>query len=225
LRDLGEYAGSCGRKIRRGRLFRGDDLHHATDSDLQRLAQIPLHTIIDFRDEQEKIMAPDRLPDNVRNYHGIEVKVGNILDIMNVEDGDASKLMVDVNISLSRDFQKEYREFFRIAADDTTGTLFFHCSAGKDRTGFAAALLLSALGVEWEVIMADYRRSSHYIRPKYEAFIERNPILAPFLESHPKYLEAAFETINYEFGGIDNYLVSYLDADVEKLRYLYLEQI
>ena len=223
LRDLGGYTGVGGRAIKRGMLFRGDDLHNATQNDLVKLAKIPLQTIIDFRDEQEKISAPNRLPEGIRNYIGLEIKVGNILDIINVENGDSSVLMVNVNISLVRDFQKEFRKFLQIAANASTGALFFHCSAGKDRTGYAAALLLAALGVDQDVIMADYQLSAAYIRPKYEEFIQNNPILAPLLETQQKYLGAAFETISNEFGGIENYLTTHLNADVEKLRELYLE--
>ena len=223
LRDLGGYTGIDGRTVKSGVLFRGDDLHHATKKDLAKLAEIPLQTIIDFRDEQEKLSAPNQFPENVQNYIGLEIQVGNILDIINIEDDDSSELMVNVNISLVRDFQAVFRQFLHIAANASTGPLFFHCSAGKDRTGYAAALLLSALGVDREVIMTDYQLSAVYIRPKYEEFIQNNPILAPLLETRQKYLGAAFETINTEFGGVENYLAAHLNADVEKLRELYLE--
>lgn len=223
FRDLGGYTGVGGRAVKRGTLFRGDDLHHATKSDLAKLAGIPLQTIVDFRDEQEKLSAPNQFPESVQNYIGLEIQVGNLLDIINVENGDSSGLMVNVNISLVRDFQTEFGKFLQIAANASTGALFFHCSAGKDRTGFAAALLLAALGVDRDVIMADYQLSAVYIRPKYEEFIQRNPILAPLLETRQKYLGAAFETISKEFGGVENYLTEHLNADIEKLQELYLE--
>ncbi|MDD2480471.1 MAG: tyrosine-protein phosphatase, partial [Victivallaceae bacterium] len=78
LRDLGGYTGIGGRTVKSGVLFRGDDLHHATKKDLAKLAEIPLQTIIDFRDEQEKLSAPNQFPENVQNYIGLEIQVGNI---------------------------------------------------------------------------------------------------------------------------------------------------
>lgn len=73
--------------------------------------------------------------------------------------------------------QDTYREFFRIVSEERNTPLLFHCSAGKDRTGIAAALLLGALGVDREVIMEDYMLSAEYIKGKYDAIVQAHPDL------------------------------------------------
>lgn len=224
VRDLGGCPTSDGARVRRGKLFRGDDLHRATDRDLALFAAIPIQTVIDFRDAHEKRQAPDRLPPGKIRYVELPIEVGNILDVINLSGGrEAADLMVEVNVSLARHSQAVFRDFFRLVAEAEHAPLFFHCSAGKDRTGFAAALLLSALGVARETVIADYRISGDYIRPKYLDYMGQNPDLAPMVESRVDYLNAAFAVIEAEFGGVARYLAEQLDVDVAALRALYLD--
>lgn len=222
LRDLGGYPGAEGKRVKPRLLLRGDDLYPATPRDLEFLANLPLRTVVDFRDQTEKRTAPDRLPPGVERYAELPIEVGNILDIMNLARSTPAGLMTEVYVSLARDCTAVYREFMAIAADESAAPLLYHCTAGKDRTGFATALLLAALGTPRDIILADYRRSTDYIRPKYADYLAKNPDLTPLLECRVEYLAAAFDCLDREFGGLDAYLVTHLRADLPKLRRLYL---
>jgi len=132
-------------------------------------------------------------------------------------------LLVEGNKYFITHNQKQYREFFQILMEEENTPLLFHCSAGKDRTGLGAALFLSALGVNREVIYQDYLLTNECLKDKYAVLIESVPLLAPILEARLEYIQAAFDIIDSEYGGTESYLTHYLDADLEKMRSIYLE--
>ena len=99
----------------------------------------------------------------------------------------------------------------------------FHCTAGKDRTGFAAALVLLALGVPRETVLEDYLLTNRYRErfdrrvlrwvPLASLFRTRAEDMRPLLEARPEYLEAAFQVMEEEYGGVDGYLERGLGVD------------
>jgi protein tyrosine/serine phosphatase len=93
--------------------------------------------------------------------------------------------------------------------------LLFHCAAGKDRTGFATAMILHALGVNEELIMRDYLSSSGYLAGKY-------PSAKGIFSVQEKFLQSAMEQIRESYGSVNRYLRTALDVDVERMRSLYL---
>jgi protein-tyrosine phosphatase len=93
------------------------------------------------------------------------------------------------------------------------------CDAGKDRAGFAAAMFLSALGIDKETIIQDYLLSGIYVEEKYASYVN----LAPVFTVYREYIEAAFDTIDKEYGGIDSYLSNELGVDLELMRGIYVE--
>ena len=107
--------------------------------------------------------------------------------------------------------------------DSTRVPLLFHCSAGKDRTGTAAALILYALGVDEAIIMEDYLASNHYLGDKYAKELEQNPGLKPVLTVKREFLQAAIDRIKQDHGSVENFLVKVLHVDIPKFkaRYLY----
>ena len=113
--------------------------------------------------------------------------------------------------------QDVYKEFFSILSEKENAPLLFHCSAGKDRTGIAAALLLSALGVDRETVTEDYMLSAEHITKKYEFITREHPELKPLTTVRKEYLETAFRVIDEEFGGIERYLIDNLEVDLDKL--------
>jgi protein-tyrosine phosphatase len=138
---------------------------------------------------------------------------------------------------LPKQFRLQYRQMFdELLAGNAP--LAFNCSAGKDRTGVAAALILTALGVPRERVMDDYLLSNKHYKPKpMSAAAADDPtarlfgrlppdVIQVFMGVEPSYLDAAFSGMVDEFGSVDKYLEEGLDldaADREKLRRLYTE--
>jgi protein-tyrosine phosphatase len=128
--------------------------------------------------------------------------------------------------------KKEFRKLFLGLSDEKRLPGLFHCTTGKDRTGWAAAALLTLLGVPEDVVMQDYLRSNDYILPKYkkviDAFVEAGgdrEIPMALLGVRKEYLEAAFDEMKTKYGTIEKYFSEGLgiDADRQKaLRDLYL---
>ena len=105
----------------------------------------------------------------------------------------------------------------------------FHCTAGKDRTGFAAALILSALGASRDVVMKDYLlTNTHYQMPERTTVTLSQDVLNVLWRVQEGFLEAAFDAVDTEFGGVERYLKNQLGLDasrLQRLRELYLQKI
>jgi protein-tyrosine phosphatase len=100
--------------------------------------------------------------------------------------------------------------------------LLFHCSAGKDRTGLASALILHALGADRETVMEDYLASAEHLRKHYTPYLETKPYMVPYMTVREEYLLTALAEIE-KHGGLDRYISHELKADTEHLRDLYTE--
>jgi protein-tyrosine phosphatase len=223
VRDLGGYDAADHKTVKWGKVFRSGDLNQLTDEDLETLASIPLKTYIDFRDSAEIAAAPDKRPSSLVHEYLLPIETGSIIDMMKITAENASGLLVEGNKSFVRNNQDVYREFFRIMMDDDNAPLLFHCSAGKDRTGYGAALFLASLGVDRETIIQDYLLSAQYVKEKYAKEVEKYPVMEPLMTVKREYIEAAFEVIDKEYGGMENYLTKNLDVDLGKMKELYTE--
>lgn len=230
FRDLGGILTSDGRRVSWGKLFRADELTHLTESDTAYLDSIPIISVIDFRAENETKRAPDRLPPSVRFTYPIAITPGNLSNEgiqANLLHSDISKQMKQMNRLLVSDpaCLRAYKTFFAIAMHNLSVPIVFHCSAGKDRTGMAAALMLFALGVEENVVMEDYLSSKIYLADKYDAFIAKYPKAEPIFTVKPMYLKAAINQIIRDHGSILNFLTQTLNINIDKLRDLYLDSV
>ncbi len=223
VRDMGGYPAANGRTVKWGRVYRSGDLHKLTAADLELFNRLGIKTFVDFRDDAERNYAPDKHPACTQNVHEFPIRIGNLFDLLDIDENAAAVMLYHANKSFVRDFICEYSSFFKVLMDAESAPLLFHCSAGKDRAGFAAAMFLSSLGVDRETVIQDYILSEQNIRAKYAPEIEKYPMLAPLMESKRGYLESAFETIDNEFGGTEKYLTDTLGADLDKLRSLYLD--
>jgi protein-tyrosine phosphatase len=223
VRDLGGYTTQDGKTIKWRTVLRSGDLNHLTDSDLKYLAEIPLKTTIDFRDSAEIATAPDRESGTVINQLFLPIETGSVIDFHKITPELAPTLLVEGNKHFVIENQPQYREFFKVLLDEQAAPLLFHCSAGKDRAGFAAALFLSALGVERETIIEDYLLTNEGLKDKYAKDIEANPAMRPLMEARREYIQAAFDVIDQQYGGTENYLTKNLDVDLNKMKRLYSE--
>jgi protein-tyrosine phosphatase len=233
MRDLGGIVNKDGKSVVWGKVYRSGELGKLTDSDVKYLESMDIDNIIDFRFEEEFTESPDRLPEGV-NYISLPVEdslmhrsvMTKWLLSNNAEGFDT--LLIYWNKLFVTKFQNEYKEYFNILEEGKT--TLFHCTAGKDRAGLAAALFLYALDVDEETIMANYLKSNDYLKELNQKTVDyvnsmglNGELLWPVLLVKEEYLRAAINTIDSEYGGMDNYLKNILDVDVDKLKELYLE--
>ncbi|MDY0007305.1 MAG: tyrosine-protein phosphatase [Spongiibacteraceae bacterium] len=241
FRDLGGYPGAAGAVVRWGMLYRSGQLATLTDDDLGLMSSLALATICDFRREEEQRREPTRLPpESDIALVALPIDPGSMARLFEdaAGEGMGAQDMVSFMEAINREFVIQHREVYRRFFDAvlaSPGPLLFHCAAGKDRTGFAAALLLSALGVEWDVVLEDYMLTRDYLlvqaelsrlADKYGA--ASNPaLLTPVLEARASYLQSGREVMDQEFGGVTGYLRDGLgleQAEISELRGRYLSR-
>ncbi len=223
FRDLGGYSTAQGRKTRWGMVYRTDSLERLTEKDLSNLAERNIKSYIDFRTLAEKEKAPDKRVCTLQACFELETKSGNMIDLQSIKDGRGYDVMLEVNRNLVREDQPGYTKFFSILQDKKNAPLLFHCTAGKDRAGLAAALFLSSLGVPRETVFADFMLSAKYILGKYGAAMEKHPVLKPVLTVEPEYIEAAYNIIDAEYNGVESFLQKRLSVNLDLMREMYTE--
>lgn len=224
VRDMGGYKTSEGRLVKWGMVFRSGDLNKLTDNDLSYLANVGIKSIVDFRDEDEKEAAPDKLPSTHLQTYEFPISAGNVIDMSKItSEEEAAQALIDGNVFFVEECQEQYSNFFAELMREENPPLLFHCSAGKDRVGLASALFLASLGVDKETIIEDYLLSAEYVREKYKDLVEAMPILGPVFTVKKEYIEAAFQTIDAKYGGIEKFLSENLKVDLSLMKSMYTE--
>lgn len=223
VRDLGGFAAEDGGTVRKGLLFRSDELSGLTEADWSRIGSLGIKTIVDFRAKAEIARAKNGRPRQMRTLElGIDCGDSRAI-LLAIGNGNGSQAMKNVNRSLVRDYSQIFKEFFSLISDKGNLPLLFHCTAGKDRTGFAAAMFLSALGVSREDIFRDYMLSASGVNKKFSAALLAMPELAPVIAVRADYLLTAFEEIEASFGSLKDYLTIRLEVDLDKMRDIFVE--
>ena len=223
FRDMGGYPTTNGRKVKYGLVYRSDDLNALTENDKRTLEGLKIKSIVDFRSKAEIKKAPDKKLKTVKNVYDLSIEPGNLSTISfeSLTKEEAEQMMIDINKYFVVNAQEQYRTFFEIMSDKNDLPVLFHCTAGKDRTGFAGALFLSALGVDRETIYNEYLLSAQYIKHKYKDSAKEMPNLAALYTVRRAYLEAAFNEIEKKYGSVDDYLIKHLYVDLKLLRSIY----
>jgi protein-tyrosine phosphatase len=228
FRDLGGYRTQDGRWVRMGVLYRSDQLDKLTDADLAKLSRLGIRTVVDLRTQAERTAGPDRVPtgatgqvDDVLAGSGVSTDVGAMLSSV-VDPLDTMRRTEQVMVD-SPGAQSAYRGLLASVAEPGRRPLVFHCTAGKDRTGWAAASILTALGVPEQTVLDDYLRSNAYVLPKYAPLLASLPparaaTARPLLEVRPEYLRAGTDEAARRYGSMDGYLRTALGASPDRLR-------
>lgn len=232
FRDLGSKNTINGMMVMPGRLFRSANPGFASKADIRKLKSFNLDLIIDFRGNDEKKKEEKLFQEQFR-YEPQPVKAGNLspaeyLPVMLRSSAkDMQNLMTELYKSFPEQFQKQFGVLMKSA--ESNKTILFHCTAGKDRTGFASALLLSALGVDKETIQSDYMLSNIHFAPVAKELAKQLnaegvsfEVAEPLLTVTPRYIDAAFQVIHQKFGSIENYITDTLNIDIKKLKENYL---
>lgn len=243
FRDLGGYRTVDGRALRWGALYRSGDLHRLTDHDLIVLNALGLAVLVDFRADFEKAVRPNRLPPGDR-IKVVELPIFDAHSALGaqlrerISRGDIAGLdpvafLLEANRQFVTEFTPVFRQFIEQVLAAEGRPVLFHCTGGKDRTGFAAAIILRLLGVPETTIMADYMLSKGYSLRSYRRDIlivrllrgrRAAAIVRKLVAVEPTYLQAAFAAIEQQYGSFAAYVrdgLALSDEQVEQLgRYL-----
>jgi protein-tyrosine phosphatase len=235
VRELGGYpvvdaqsGGEQKKQVTWGLLYRSGDLEGIAPASKRRLEQRKITTIVDFRSTEEKKAVPGIQLSTVTRREELPIDAGNLMGspdgqwLFNPDSSGAMAEMLQLYALLPREAIPRYREFFALLSDPANAPLLFHCSAGKDRTGLASALVLHTLGASMETIMTDYLASTECLRSRYLPYAETKPYMIPYMTVREEYLLTAFTEID-KYGGLDRYIARELKADTGRLRRLYTE--
>ncbi|GGC45279.1 protein-tyrosine-phosphatase [Siccirubricoccus deserti] len=227
LRDLGGWQVSDGRRLRFGVLYRSATLAQLTPRDVAAVAALRLRTICDLRGVAEAARHPSRLPEGAERVSlPIEPTVGaSLADLMRREQStgeDVVALLRRAYLDYGTRFIAAYRGLFDLLLDPRRHALLFHCSAGKDRTGLGAALVLTALGATRQTVLADYVATDRLWRRDY-ALPDGTPkpLAEALYGTHPALLEAALDAaIEAHGGSLPVFLEQGLGLDAPRLAQL-----
>ncbi len=225
FRDYGGYQCADGRRIKWRRLFRSGQLSSLTARDLTAFESLDIQLVFDFRREQECDKDPSRFPESaLPKVVGLPITPGSSGGFLEqLASGELSgeemaNFMCAINRELALEHAQCFKDMFSHLLDQNQGASLVHCAAGKDRTGFAVAMMLAALGVSRETIFADYMLTARYFN--IDAEIERIgkkyqwkgslDAIRPMLEVREDYLHSAFVAIDEEFSSLDEYLAEVL---------------
>jgi protein-tyrosine phosphatase len=237
-RDLGGYRTVSGDRIRHGLLFRSDDPVTATDEDLTILGALGIRNVIDLRGDAEIARSGLATWAAPRVHLPIGDVSGAILAATITNNGGetmtaeiSERMMTDMYRSFVVDdvYRSQFADAMALIAAPDGLPLLFHCTAGKDRTGWLSAIVLTALGVDEESVVADYLLTNDRFTTGRGATIRERRLMAvrdkipdigpilPLLEARPGYLEAAFAGVSEKFGTFDGYLDD-MGVDIPSLR-------
>jgi len=230
FRDLGGYQTTDGHHVKWGEIYRSADISKLTDSDLVVLKNRNINYDVDLRGHQEAQQAPDRLNpgmDYILLPAGSDGLNNWMKSITKVKGSGGDSLMI-IFYSNIDSLALRYKPFFdKLLALPQGQALVFHCTAGKDRTGIGAALLLYSLGVPYETIVNDFLATNYYrkgVNAKMTgqmAAMHIDPEVAKTMLSVKKEdLDATFSAITKRYGSVDIYLKTQIGLDDEKIALL-----
>jgi protein-tyrosine phosphatase len=233
FRDLGGYTTQNGQRVKHGLVFRSDHLAKLTSADVSRLQALGVGHSLDFRGVTEAVATPYDIAGIQRVPLAIEPTVVARMQAL-VAQGivPTTEETVELMRETYRDFVNHnaatFGRFLKHLLEQPTPQVF-HCTAGKDRTGFAAALLLSALGVDRATIEHDYLLTNQLYRrdPSVEG---KGPthVMQVLWQVQPAFLHAALEVIDAQHGGMQDYLhgpIGLSTQEMAALRSMLLEPV
>jgi protein-tyrosine phosphatase len=252
-RDLGGMAAS-GKVIAKDRLIRCNALNAITDKDAEILLSHNLKRVVDFRNISECTVEPDKIIEGVTyiNNPNFDSKIEDMpynspealckrmaegmWDLIKNGENPLGYMQGAYYAFITNKFAVgQWKKFFEILLDATEGATLWHCAAGKDRVGTGTALLLSALGVDRQDIVADYMETANSFAPfldemakdytKYVPEYDLTEAVKQSLSVHPSFIYTTFDTIDKEYGGMESFLTNEMGLTEEKrerLKEMYL---
>lgn len=247
FREIGGFASGDGRRLRSGRLFRSGVMAYLTPADQQRLAQLGIRVILDLRRADERHKEPTRWADpSVRVLDAASSRDPPAMLGFALRESPTREAMRQAMIELYQRMPESLAARLRLMFDCLAAgelPLLVHCSAGKDRTGFGVALILTLLGIEREAVLEDYAFTNQAVDLERFLFDHRasagglaqssHPLMqvpaevrAALLNADPDYLNAAIQQLERDYGSVAGYLqrrIGLTPQGVHALRNLLLE--
>ena len=236
-RDLGGYEVAGGGYVRRNVLFRSDRLSDLSEDDQEELSSYGIRTVIDFRTAAESKRDISRLWPTVTTHAPLpigdeiaqqkefveRIKAG---EITSVTIGDVA----DSYIDMLSESGAQFASFLDLAADIDFWPLLFHCTAGKDRTGIAAAIILELCGVDRQAVLDDYEltnelrseRRINELRPSLEAAGADIEAIRPALSAPRDAMAQTLHHLDARYGGVEVFLIERLGMRSETIATLRL---
>ncbi|WP_291866995.1 tyrosine-protein phosphatase [Bradyrhizobium sp.] len=231
FRDLGGYPARDGRAVRWRQIFRSNHLGHLTEADIRVLRSLGVRRAFDFRGTEERVATICDVEDIAVHSLPVEPTVvaalrARLATGVPLSSTDALEVMRDSYRNYVRRNTPSFRALFAHLVGDHA-PLVIHCTAGKDRTGFACALILHALDVPDHLISEDYLLTNRFYRRDPSASSDLPEEVRQVLASvHTSFLAAAFEAIGDDYGNLENYFSEGLRlgaAERTELKARYLE--
>ena len=249
-RDLGGLQGEGGHLIRKGKLIRSGHLFFASPADIEELSG-RVDMIVDFRNKQESLEKPD--PDLGAGYINLPIIQELVTGVTREEksfseitkelihnpQGAADYMKQVYQTFVTNDFaMSQYAHFLDLLLEEREGAVLWHCTAGKDRAGFAAVIVQELLGVSRDQIVEDYMWTNVCLEPEVEPLIgmiqkmlqddseEARESLAILFGARRDFLESLYETIERDYGNFASFAEQKLGVSEEKrsrLQEMYLE--
>lgn len=245
FRDLGGYETVDGAKIKTGHLYRSGHLSHVETSVRNNIAALNISLVCDFRIDDERQEHPNRyavghapmvkhLPIWPVRTPGVDSTVARLLS-GEVDSETALKDQTDGYREFIRDQSSQFAALFAAMLANENSSVLLHCSAGKDRTGIASALLLTALGVSRKTVRSDYLLSAEgygaraqtqfYVDKYWAEHLEKGSSksactpedLHALFAVQPEKIDAAFDEMTKVCGSVDRYIKDILGVDEDAL--------
>lgn len=246
FRDLGGIKTSDGRVVKVNRLLRAAQPVGLSEEEISKLIKSNLKVIIDFRTSNEAARTP---VDNIGGASYLHIDIMGANDTQAADPNHWVQMLAENPHGVELQFIETYKEFatgessrrgygnfLRACASQSDGAILFHCAAGKDRTGLAAALILRVLGITDEDIYTDYLKSMEFqekISAPYLAMAkaagmtdQQVEYLKVLLGVKKEFLSAALTAAEEKYGSFENYITEGLGVtpeEIERIRDLYLE--
>ena len=238
FRDLGGYMARDGRIVKWGQLYRSGHLADLTPRGTILLKRLGLVTTIDFRSKYEAHRHPDRVLGDVRKIHlpvmdeanrKMSQEIRERVKSNRFEGFSPDELIIKAYRQFPTGFTPEFKSFIHAVLDAKGRPVLWHCTAGKDRTGYASAILLRLLGVDQDTVYQDYLLSNQYVKELnrrtlaviFARGFKAYKMIRPLMRVQSGWLKAAFETLDLEWGDFDSYVKNGLGlspADVIQLQ-------
>ena len=226
FRDLGGYTCADGKMTRTGKLFRADSLAKLTDKDIAAVEAYGITSVLDLRFPYEAAEGVNRL----RGREGIAYRNISVADKAQDNPLDFPDTNAEFYINILRMGGAEVAAVMRFFLENAYKSIVFHCTAGKDRTGVVAALLLDLAGVSRADIVADYALTHRYM---WDSLIPLKALMEAKLgvqlkesmfAALPESMEAFLDELHSAYGGAAGYLTAQglTEAEMDALRSMLL---